>query len=583
MSCTRYFPHFHSTCTQRLNLELTRFTPHAVAEHDLSFAATRSGPRRPVAVDPSSEACMNMATSWLARCNSHENCPSQVAAPLPTRLIEIPHEGQECKLHISTSGEKGHYITLSHCWGPDGIKFLLKEANIKQLQNSIHTENLPRSFQDAIAITGRLGFRFLWIDALCIIQDSVEDWARESSVMSDIYRNGIVMISATAAPNSQHGILRPRDSLRSPRFGRHKEFVFQRSCDGRGSYDPLHERGWCLQERIMAPRILHFGELQLEWECVSHCWAENSGFADREKSKQAKVLTSRSSSMPFIWPPKPGLEKEKGGQQTGRLAAFYKCIGEYTKRELSIRSDKLPAFSGLASAFHTPEFGVYLAGLWEKDLIYGLNWRPIDPWENPPVEDEYIAPSWSWASMRGHCKIPNTRQKVAGTPHWKVQYENFNSTWSPRLLSHHIELATSDRYGRISAASITLRGYTRSVLMCLKSAETGGGLWIPLDPEYGPTKPPHELMPWGAGYKARDVLYDAPSERDRNHAWRLVALAVGTRRPYYDEDPDMEVSVLLLEPVEGLEDTYRRVGIVNLFKMHEMHRDKWEQKSLTLI
>lgn len=576
--------------TDILDLELTRYTPHAVAEHDLSFAATPFGARRPIAVDPSSEACTNMARSWLARCSSHENCPSQVAAPLPTRLVEISHEGQECKLHISTSGEKDHYVTLSHCWGPDGIKFLLKKANIKQLQNSIHTESLPRSFQDAIAITRRLGFRFLWIDALCIIQDSVEDWACESSVMSEIYRNGIVMISATAAPDSQHGILRPRDLLRSPRFGRHEEFFFQASCDGRYSNKPLHYRGWCLQERIMAPRILHFGEFQLEWECVSQCWAENSGFADRKRSKQDEVLRSRSSSMPFIWPPKLGLEKDS--KQAGRLAAFYECIREYTKRQLSKRSDKLAAFSGLVSAFHTPELGIYLAGLWEKDFIYGLNWRPSDEWNELPAEelpagDEYIAPSWSWASMRDHCEIPDTRHYVSGTPHLEAQYEKFNSTWSPRLLSHHIELATSDRHGRISAASITLRGYTQSSLLWLDPPETVEARWVILDRKCGPGSPTGWYL-WMYGlrneYWNRDFeAQDAPSESDRNKAWRLVALAVGMERPLFDKDPNMDVSVLLLEPVQGLEDTYRRVGIGCLIETLEMHQDKWEQKSLTLI
>lgn len=570
---------------ETLNLELTRHTPRTVAEHDLSFAATQYGPRRPVTVDPSSEACTNMARTWLARCTSHENCPPQVAAPLPTRLIEVFHEGQECRLHISTSGEKSHYVTLSHCWGPGGIKFLLKKANIKQLQNSIHTENLPRSFQDAIAITRRLGFRFLWIDAICIVQDSLEDWARESSVMSDIYRNGIVMISATAAPDSQHGILRPRNFVRSPPFGRHKEFAFQAHCYGLGSDGPLHERGWCLQERIMAPRILHFGEEQLVWECVSKYWAEDSGLADHETSI-ARVLKSRRSAMPFIWPPKPGLEE--GDLATDRLTAFYECIKEYTNRELSKDSDKLPAFSGLASAFHTPELGTYLAGLWEKDLACGLNWRRVSRGERPGG-DEYIAPSWSWASMRSQCRIPNIRRDVSWDPHWEAQYEIFNSTWSPRLLSHHIELATSDRYGRISAASITLRGYTRYVLMRSEPPQTNEYLQPSLDRECGPSSSASWYL-WTYGSLREQMLWDAscgaqdaPSESDRNKVWRLVALAVGMDSPCTDEDQGMNVSVLLLEPVEGLEDTYRRVGIIDLFRMHRMHQDEWEQKNLTLI
>lgn len=156
-----------------------------VAEHDPSFAAALDGPLRPISQDPSSESCMSLAASWLDKCASHENCPPQALVPLPNRLIEIPQEGQECKLHISAPGEKGHYVTLSHCWGSTATSSL-KRANIEKFQREIRLEDLSRSFQDAIVITRCLDFRFLWIDAICIIQDSVDDWAHESSTETGV-------------------------------------------------------------------------------------------------------------------------------------------------------------------------------------------------------------------------------------------------------------------------------------------------------------------------------------------------------------------------------------------------------------
>lgn len=497
-------------------------------------------------------------------------------------------------MHISTPGEKGRYVTLSHCWGPGGIDFLLKEANIEQLRHAIHTEALPRSFQDAIVITRRLGFRFLWMDAICIVQDSLEDWARESSVMADIYRNGTVMISATAASDSHHGILSPRDVFRSHCFGRDKEFVFQAMRGSMNALEPLHARGWCLQERVMAPRILQFGRHMLFWECVSQVCAEDSGLVDLESGRTSEHST-RVITMPFIWPPNSG--SEMSDDTTERLAAFYQCISEFTTRKLSKRSDKLPAFSGLASAFHTHELGTYLAGLWEKDLVYGLQWSPREPSEEPPEGDEYIAPSWSWASMRGSCVMPRTRHNATDKPHDETQSEHFNNIWSPQLLSHRIKQETEDPYGRISAASIKLCGYTRSVHVWSTCTPLRTGwdmfedLWdcIHLDRE-GSTKSsnerylwrfelPHERVP-----EAYHGAQDAPSVSVGNKTRRFVALALSVKplgRPSFKRAESL--SMLLLEPVKALEDSYRRVGLVTFISMDGMQKDGWEQKSLTLI
>jgi hypothetical protein len=145
-------------------------------------------------------------------------------------------------------------------------------------QVSISYENLPATFQNAVDITRSLNSQYLWIDALCILQVSKEDWAHESSKMSQIYTNARLNIAATASSNS-HGGLRRHASSRAPTSclvtlswtGLDLERK-QYTCTDRTFWErninfaPLLDRGWVLQERILAPRILHFAEEQLFWE-----------------------------------------------------------------------------------------------------------------------------------------------------------------------------------------------------------------------------------------------------------------------------------------------------------------------------
>ena len=336
----------------------------------------------------------------------------------------------------------------------------------------------------------------------------------------------------------------------------------------------------------MAPRILHFGKDQLTWECVGKRCSERSGHAGGVGPDPVPTIPdTRLSSMPFVWPQETGLEE--GGRQAERLVAFYHCIRDFTGRKLTKRPDKLPALSGLASAFQTPELGAYLAGLWEKDLAHGLNWRPRIPEPNEDLDDveEYIAPSWSWASMPVRCEVQDVELLITDRPDWEKDFEQFNSTLAPRLLSFNIELATSDPYGRISAASITLRGHTRPLLLwpCEQRREspfvpygacldrpTGykyycGNVWM-----FGP---PYEYLPW-ADFEEWNPLGVCDKHKTRHK--QFIALPVALTYTTW-------LSMLVLDPVEGLEDTYRRVGHVEVYAPSEMDPARWEEKDLTLI
>jgi Heterokaryon incompatibility protein (HET) len=98
------------------------------------------------------------------------------------------------------------YATLSHSWGGILAKKLVKES-IHDFQRGIRVGDLPKTFREAIHVTRKLGVKYLWVDALCVIQDSEKDWLVESSKMGEIYLDSYINLAATASGDSRGGLL----------------------------------------------------------------------------------------------------------------------------------------------------------------------------------------------------------------------------------------------------------------------------------------------------------------------------------------------------------------------------------------
>lgn len=127
-------------------------------------------------LDPASRECLAVAKDWLHTCLSeHKKCNSSGASqrPLPTRVIDVGGEACPPKI-FNTNGKFGSYVALSYCWGGDST-FVLNVKTIGFLQEGIPLADYPATLRDAIIITRSLGIQYLWIDALCIRQDSAEE------------------------------------------------------------------------------------------------------------------------------------------------------------------------------------------------------------------------------------------------------------------------------------------------------------------------------------------------------------------------------------------------------------------------
>jgi hypothetical protein len=234
---------------------------------------------------------------WIDHCTTNHTRCKRTPKDFqwyPTRLLDIgiPQAATgTTRLVVTAENEtSGPYLTLSHYWG--SAEFLqLTRSSLGDFQKGIRSDHLPRTFQDCILIARRMDIRYIWIDSLCIIQDKddVTDWLREAALIHSVDSNSFCNISATGAADSSNGLFFTRDpqmlgsvEVELKLVGLEKtetsttytliDFLFWRNELSRAH---LHKRAWVVQERLLAPRVLHFGEKQLFWECCEMDAAES--------------------------------------------------------------------------------------------------------------------------------------------------------------------------------------------------------------------------------------------------------------------------------------------------------------------
>lgn len=345
-------------------------------------------------------------------------------------------------------------MTLSHRWG-NAVFIRLTTSNIEGLQNGFSVSELPKSFRDAICITQKLGVRYLWVNSLCIIQDSVADWRREAAAMGDVYRNSFCSISATAASNSDEGCFVERDpSLVSPctfssawtNTSNQTYFIVEADFFSPIFEAPLNRRAWVIQERLLAPRTLHYSQQQLFWECheLEAC----------ETFPQRLPLGLYGTGFKGMDPHIDGKKLQLVAQVENcdpdpTLNAYYlwgKIVQAYSYGGLTKPEDKLMALSGLAKKLQHMVDDEYLAGLWRDMLPPQLLWEVYDTRQGdgrPSVRSpHYRAPSWSWASVDGCVGFLMTRRTGS----------------TVTIIEAQVSPCTSDATGQLKDGFIRLNG-----------------------------------------------------------------------------------------------------------------------------
>lgn len=442
---------------------------------------------RLVSSDPCSEDTLETIRHWMYLCSQDEYCKPLTPGVLPTRVILI-EPGQ--MIRISPGSDRiAEYAVLSHCWGSPGPDLYTTSSNLETHSLSIDTTLLPCSFQDAITMAQLLGYKYLWIDALCIIQDDPNDWKREAEKMADYYYHSSIMLSAARASSCDDGFLQVRDHLHSPVFGTKEPFCLRPAWYSERDLQEaaINTRAWVMQERFLAPRMLHFLKKEIVFECGRGCRFEgyfqrnlpDSLGEDRLSRRTLGHMLEEEQMYEAKRKQFPGSSNWE--EPTGRPTYEWCLIlEEYTRRLLTYSSDNLSAIAGLARKFRKPRFGPYLCGLWESGLFHQMCW--YRPGSNSCLErnapfKEYLAPSWSWACGSGRIAFPTAIQNPPHRSHPYNQlyheYHHWVSAYQPRLLTVDIySHAGSEYFDFLSGSNIEIEGYCRKIYQVSINNET---------------------------------------------------------------------------------------------------------------
>jgi len=362
--------------------------------------------RRNIAA-PRETAFSEPISTWLQKCNKEHQCWNGKAS-LPSRVLDVSiSDGADDIIRLYESrGEMVPYACLSYCWG-HALPLKTTRDTYEDRQRGITFGQLPRALQDAVTVTRALGIQYLWIDALCIMQDSLEDWEVESSNMAAIYRSAYAVIAADISKDCDTPFLprtRPDGPQRERALVEVSEpdgstfVIYGRENNGWGHQQPLRNTGfadpvgfrplgaraWALQEEVLASRIIHFTPNELFWQCQSSVFCECTDL-------DGKVANEEFN--PRLWF-KRCLESEDPNKT---LRYWKRLMNNYMSRSISQGMDRLPALSGMVKALSDVEhLGRYNAGLWSAHLPFALLWtgrgttRRMVP---------YRAPSWSCFSL----------------------------------------------------------------------------------------------------------------------------------------------------------------------------------------
>jgi hypothetical protein len=449
--------------------------------------------------------------------------------------------------------------------------------------------HLPKTHQDAIRLTQELGIRYIWIDSICIIQDDKEDWEHESASMLSVYANASLTIAASNGNDSHKGLfteiplrnyvqidcafggikgqalafncplnaeafcIETEREKKHPRFPIFLDYITLPK-------EPLSERGWTLQERVLSRRTLHFSDQQMFFECNKAYQGEDGLFLDaRFDTIHQKIGAGDIDIKGIDSEGQPAISKDAS------LKFWYRLLWVYGERKLSKPSDKLPAISGIASIFAKWLNDQYVAGLWRSNLIHGLSWS-----SQGKRVSQYRAPSWSWASVDGVIAyIAELRFEPLAT-----------------IIDVEVDLKGANPYGEVLEGRIRICAPMRRLYLTEKDRMLGGnksrrpnGLELRMEND----KDEDVFGCFDYAEFADDSSQEAAKMLERIQRNGIFALILLDLLELGEEESPLKG--LIIVKVQGGEE-YQRFGTIRLPRRalkQSFERDKEERTTITLV
>ena len=415
----------------------------------------------------------------------HTPCHGGKPTTLPSRVIDVGNSQDDIRV-FEPKGAEGIYFTLSYCWGNKGEEAKTTRANIRRRLQKLPHNELSKTHQDAVYITRQMGVRYLWIDAICILQDDSTDWATESAKMGSIYHNSMHTLAAAESVDAEGGILLDRPSLVSDARGigmtvteqpsgiqtkiaalccgsvvKHKKWsncvssqphkVVPQDLEGLS----LESRAWCFQERLLSNRIVHFTRDEFFWECQTVKYCEcgeilyNSGHGPG-------VSTIRDDFQDMI-----ATKDDKA-----RIKSWMWIVSESSRRKITFQKDRLPCLSGIAKHLQNEGFGEYYAGFWKVGLLEQLLWT-VEDFSSARRAKRPSAPSWSYASIEHSMFTFQFEDMEISAKEYLTTIEEVNCT-----------PLTTDPTGAVAGGLLRLSGPMLSMRLCFIPSLINQPKWV---------------------------------------------------------------------------------------------------------
>jgi hypothetical protein len=441
----------------------------------------------PLAGGDAMNACMTM----LKQCQEHESCESQTVPFLPTRVIDLQDPNRP-KLCIAGQNQKAFYVALSYCWGgPQGV--LLTVDTLDAKTQGLCLEDLSQTIRDATDVTAKLGYRYLWIDALCIIQDNQRDKRSEIEAMGSIYRNATLTIAASDSKGAREGFLKslpkspacklpfylPNNRLGNIEVEQYRLYANQENWH-------LNTRAWTMQEELLSPRMLFFANGEIRWQCLSVYKKRVLGASSVDlevwqgvpRLPREVFLTSGNTKYEAPHSPDDNNSNERIRKEQQDL--WPAIIKNYTSRNITDPLDRLPALAGIIGELEKVWVDKCMAGLWNKSFPEHLLWQKVfgnyqgctapvykgcECRSSPKPRPKILAPTWSWLSCEQAVTFDNN-----------IQFRNCE------IISCSVQLLDKDApKGLVKSGQLLIRA---SIIKGAIHRNPGPELYSPLNPIY---------------------------------------------------------------------------------------------------
>jgi len=509
--------------------------------------------------------------SWMNDCiKTHGTCLTiEKDGYAPTRLIDVGSVDTAPRL-VESHGKSVEYVALSHCWG-GSLPLQTTTANFYDHLDAVPWDALPATFQDAVKVTRSMGYRYLWIDCLCIIQDSEEDWLRECALMGEVYAGAALTLAAERSKSPLDGLFEaPNRSInntcsipiRWASTGKPDELVIGLPTTPRVYYSlsflygPLSTRGWALQERVLSTRVLYMcGDAT----CFTCSCSEST---DRLPWPMPLFHGHFRMTLPHMLDPVQSLKD------------WHMLVMDYTARQLTNARDRLPAISGVARIISERYGWEYVAGLWSHDLEGALLWWVLEPATPLSINPtSYSGPSWSWASVDRQicCHL----SPMLGKRHprsWIEDRDKLLRLSGSDWVSHYevrrfgVELAGEDPFAEVTSGRLTIAGNIRPIpcpTVLDDSWQSQPLLYTSdntVDVKYRPDQ---------------TTIPQTGPETETSAAGTRCLLA-GFSRFHTVHNRTLVCYALVVQVVPGSNDTFRRIGMM-MFERSEENVERWDE------